>query len=75
MNINEQIEWLRKMIRRWHEADAPDEQVNELIAVKDTLEKLNRVYEAAKIWERDENRTDETEHNLIMAVRAAVEGE
>ena len=41
MNIQEQIEWLRKMIRRWHEAASPPDQLNRLIEVKDTMEKLN----------------------------------
>jgi hypothetical protein len=37
--------------------------------IADTMEKMLAVVEAARIWERDENRTDETEHNLIMAVQ------
>ena len=38
--VQEQIEWLRKMIRRWHESDAAEVQVNKLIAVKDTMQAM-----------------------------------
>ena len=39
------------------------------------IERAAAVVEAARIWERDENRTDETEHNLIMAVQALFSNE
>jgi hypothetical protein len=51
----------------------------EMSAEIDTLTaeigRYRAVIEAAQIWERDENRTDETEHNLIMAVQALSAGE
>ena len=50
--------------------DILDEAADEIDRLQSRNELLEAVVEAAKKWERDENRTDETEHNLIMAVQA-----
>lgn len=68
MTIQEQI----KALRRWAAIDGVPLIAHRYETCADTIERLNAVYEAALTWERDENRTDETEHNLIMAVQAAV---
>jgi hypothetical protein len=67
MTIQEQIEWLR-----YYGTKSGTVSQERLDQAADTMERLLAVYEAALIWERDEDRTDETEHNLIMAVQAAV---
>jgi hypothetical protein len=47
-----------------------DNAIEAMQALLDEIGRYRAVIEAAQIWERDENRTDETEHNLIMAVQA-----
>ena len=80
-HVEEQIKGLRILAQadaladREYRHETESAAADTMQALLDEIGRYRAVIEAAQIWERDENRTDETEHNLIMAVQALSAGE
>lgn len=67
--MSDQIEWLDRMLKRWHSSGAPVDEINRLIEVKDQLRKLEAVREQADLYRYHSNTYGQPDHRTAMVGR------